>query len=62
MFTRFVYQNDFHLLSTNKRGAVASRLKRLFSKQVISGSNPGSASFSNHTLVCNYVFQVYLSK
>ena len=62
MFTRFVYQNDFHLLSTNSRGAVASRLKRLSSKQVIPGSNPGSASFSNHTLVCNYVYQVDMPK
>ena len=62
MFTRFVYPNDFHLLSTNTRGAVASRLKRLFSIQVISGSNPGSVSFSNHTLVCNYAYQVDLSK
>ena len=24
----------------------------------IPGSNPGSASFSSHTLMCNYVYQV----
>ena len=62
MFTRFICQNDFHPLSTNSVGAVAYRLKRLSSKQEITCSNPSSVSFSNHTLVCNYVYQVYLSK
>ena len=41
---------------------MAKRLKRLSSKQEIPGSNPGIASFSNHTLVCNYDYQVDLSK
>ena len=43
MFTKFICQNDFHPLSTFKRGAVAYRLKRLSGKQEIPGSNPGSA-------------------
>ena len=62
MFTLFVFQNDFHPLSNFKSGSVAQRLKRLSSKQEISGSNPGSASNSYHTFVYNYVHQVYLSK
>ena len=62
MFTLFVFQNDFHPLSNFESGSVASRLQRLFSKQEIPGSNPGSSSFSNHTFACNYVYQVYLSK
>ena len=62
MFTRFICQNDFHPLSTSSPGAVDLRLKRLYSKQEIPGSNPGSVSFSNHTLVCNYAYQVDLSK
>ena len=33
MLTRLICQNDFHLLSTNSRGAVAQRYKRLSSKQ-----------------------------
>ena len=62
MFTLFVFQNDFHPLSNVESGSVAYQLKRLYSKQEILGSNPGSASFSNHNLVCNYVYQVDLSK
>ena len=57
----FLFQNDFHPLSTFLRDAVAQRLKRLSSKQEIPGSNPGSASFSYHSFVYNYVHQVYLS-
>ena len=62
MFTMFLFQNDFHPLSTFLRGAVAWRLKRVSSKPEIRSSNPGGASFSNHTFVCNYDSQVYLSK
>ena len=63
MLTRLICQNDFHLLSMNSRGAAAQRLKRYVQQaEEIPGSNPGCASFSNHTLVCNYVCQVYLSK
>ena len=61
MLPRFICHNDFHPLSTISRGAVAYQLKRLSSKLETPGLNPGSASFSNHTLVCNYVYQVYLS-
>ena len=62
MFTLFVFQNDFHPLSNFASCSVAKRLKRLSSKQAIPGSNPGSASFSNHTLVCDYAYQVDMSK
>ena len=62
MFTMFLFQYDFHPLSTFLRRTVAWRSKCLSSKQEIPSSNPGRASFSNHTLVCNYVYQVYLSK
>ena len=62
MFTLFVFQNDFHPLSDFESSSVAKRLKRVSSKQEIPGSNPGSASFSNHSLVHNYVYPVCFSK
>ena len=63
MFTRFICQNDFHPLSTNLRGHCGLVVKSaMSSKREIPGSNPGSASFSYHTSVYNYVHHVSFSK
>ena len=45
-----------------KVGLWLSGLSACLVNEEIPGSNPGSASFSNHTLVCNYAYQVDLSK